>query len=93
VNAIRAQAYGRVVKTLDDLSQSKLHAEELQTVRDAADALFFCDDMSADPSAEQALAGLYELVDRLVESDRIQPDTAERLTGDVEACGPFASVA
>ena len=93
VNATRAQAYGRVVKTLEDLSESKLHAEELQTVRDAADALFFCEDLNADPSAEQALAGLYELMDRLVESDRVQVETTERLTADVEACGPFASVA
>jgi len=93
VNASRAQAYGRVVKTLEDLSESKLHAEELQTVRDAADALFFCEDLNADPAAEHALAGLYELMDRLVESERVQAETTERLTADVEACGPFASVA
>jgi hypothetical protein len=93
VNATRAEAYGRVVKTLEDLSESKLHAEELQIVRDAADALFFCEDMNADPSAEQALAKHYELMDRLVESERVQAETTERLTADVEACGPFASVA
>jgi hypothetical protein len=93
VNATRAEAYGRVVKTLEDLSESKLHTEELQTVRDAADALFFCEDMNADPSAEQALAKHYELMDRLVESERVQAETTERLTADVEACGPFASVA
>jgi hypothetical protein len=93
VNAIRAQAYGRVVKTIDDLSPGKLHEPEAQTVREAADALFFCEDLSADPAAEQALAGLYELVDRLVESDRVRAERAERLSADVEACGPFASVA
>lgn len=82
-----------MVKTIEDLSESKFHGGEAQTVRDAADALFFCEDLSADPSAEQALARLYELVDRMVESDRVQPETAERLTGDVESCGPFASVA
>ncbi len=93
VNSTRAQAYGRVVKTLENLAESKLHSAELQTVREAADALFFCEDLNADPSAEQALAGLYELLDRLVESERVQVETAERLTEDVEACGPFASVA
>jgi len=93
VNATRAQAYGRVVKTLEDLSESKLHADELQTVRDAADALFFCEDLNADPAAEQALAKHYELMDRLVESERVQAETTDRLTSDIEACGPFASVA
>jgi hypothetical protein len=28
-----------------------------------------------------------------VESERVQAETTERLTADVEACGPFASVA
>ena len=93
MNATRAEAYGRVVKTLEDLSESKLHEEELQIVRDAADALFFCEDMNADPSAEQSLAKHYELMDRLVESERVQAETTEKLTADVEACGPFASVA
>lgn len=93
MNATRAEAYGRVVKTLEDLSESKLHEEELQIVRDAADALFFCEDMNADPSAEQSLAKHYELMDRLVESERVQTETTEKLTADVEACGPFASVA
>ena len=81
-----------MVRTLEDLEE-KLQAEELQTIREAADALFFCEDLNADPAAEQALAGLYELTDRLVESDRVQADTTERLIADVEACGPFASVA
>ena len=49
--------------------------------------------MNADPSAEQALAKHYELMDRLVESERVQAETTERLTADVESCGPFASVA
>ena len=81
------------MKTLEDLSESKLHEDELQIVRDAADALFFCEDMNADPSAEQSLAKHYELMDRLVESERVQAETTEKLTADVEACGPFASVA
>ena len=85
MNATRAEAYGRVVKTLEDLSDSKLHEDELQIVRDAADALFFCEDMNADPSAEQSLAKHYELMDRLVESERVQAETTEKLTADVEA--------
>ncbi len=51
----RSQAYGRVTKLVDDFSASKLHASEQQTIRDAADALFFCEDLTADPDARAAL--------------------------------------
>lgn len=88
----RAQAYGRVVKTLDDLAGSKLHADEQQTIRDSADALIFCEDLVGDPAAEDALARVYELADRLVESDRLLPETARQLVGDIEGCGPAVHV-
>lgn len=91
VNTDRTQAYGRVVKALDDLSESKLHSDELQIVREAADSLLFCEDMAKDPAAELALGELYELTDRLVESDRMSSDATLRLTADVEACGPVAT--
>jgi hypothetical protein len=85
----RSQAYGRVTKLLDDLSASKLHPAEQQTVRDAADALFFCEDISADPDARAALDALDVLIDGLVESDRFTPETADRLRSDVRGCGPL----
>ncbi len=78
------------MKTLEDLSASKLHAEEQRIVREAADALLFCNDLEGDAAAEKALADFYELVDHLIESDRLLPDTAGRLTSAVEACGPLA---
>jgi hypothetical protein len=81
------------MKTLRDLSASKLHPDEEQLVRTAADALLFCEDLSADTAAEEALADLYDLTDRMIQSDRISPETAERLIREVEACGPFAPVA
>ena len=37
----RTHAYGRVVKTLDDLGPTKLQPGELERVRDAADTLIF----------------------------------------------------
>lgn len=86
----RAQAYGRVVKTVDDLSAAKLHPAEQDTIRGAADALLFCDDLHSDPHAEEALASVYELTDSLVESDRLTAEAAQKLLVDVEACGPFA---
>ena len=91
MNSERTQAYGRVVKALDDLSLSKLHPDEQQIVREAADSLLFCEDMTSDPAAELALGELYELTDSLVESDRMSSEATLRLTADVEACGPMAS--
>ncbi len=88
----RSQAYGRVMKTIHDLGASKLHRDEEQVVREAADALFFCEDLAADPAATEALGAFHRLTDRLLESDRIVPETAGRLTADVEACGPLVPV-
>jgi hypothetical protein len=93
VNSERAQAYGRVTKSLDDLSGAKLHPEEQQTVREAADALFFCERLETDPTAQEALDRLYTLGDHLIEADRMLPETVRELTSRVEGCGPFAPVA
>ena len=43
------------MKILRDLSESKLHADEQQTVREAADSLIFCENLADDHAAEQAL--------------------------------------
>jgi hypothetical protein len=89
MNSDRAAAYGRVVKAVDDLAGTKLHREEQDKIRAAADALVFCEDLNSDPAAEEALAQVYELADHLVESDRLSSDGAQRLLQDVESCGPF----
>ena len=89
----RSQAYGRVTKLVDDLSASKLHASEQQTIRDAADALFFCEDLTADPDARTALDAVEELIGRLVEAERFTPETAEKLRADLDGCGPLAPAA
>ena len=78
------------MKAIEDLSGSKLHPREQDVVREAADALFFCENLESDPAAEQALADFYELVDGLIESERLAPETAGRVTASVEACGPLA---
>jgi hypothetical protein len=93
VNSERAQAYGQVTKLLDDLSASKLHKHEQEVVREAADALFFCENLDGDPGAEQALADFYDLVDHMTEAERLLPETGGKLTSAVEACGPLAPVA
>jgi len=84
----RSQAYGRVTKLVDDLSASKLHPSEQQIVRDAADSLFFCEDLGADDEARAALAAFEQLVGNLLEAERFTAETADRLRDDVEGCGP-----
>ena len=81
------------MQALDDLSASKLHPDEQDVVREAADALLFCEDLPGDPATEQALDDFYVLVDRLMESERLIAETAGALTATVEACGPPAPVA
>ncbi len=87
-SAARSDAYGRVVQTLRDLGPSKLLPAEQDTIREAADTLFFTEDVLADEAATDALVAVEDLVTKLIESDRWSADRAERLLGDVLACGP-----
>ena len=84
----RAQAYGRVTTTLADVGPTKLQAAEQDLLRDAADTLLFCEDITADPAAQEALDKVDELLESLVASGRWTSERAEKLRGDVEACGP-----
>jgi hypothetical protein len=80
------------MKTLADLGPTKLQPEEQAQVREAADALFFCERVE-DQDAIAALQGTLELVDRLVASERWTDERAAQLVRDLEACGPAALVA
>lgn len=82
----RSQAYGRVVKTLEQLGNVKLTVGEAQTIRSAADALFF------DGDGYDELAAVEDLVQSLVDSDRWTAESGHRLVDDVAACGPSAGV-
>ncbi len=88
----RSQAYGRAIKALTDLSTSKFHAGEQDTVREAADALFFCEDLGADEHAARALDAVRVLLDDMVAAERMTAETAARLLADIEGCGPLAPV-
>jgi hypothetical protein len=88
----RAQAYGRVMKTLDDMAAAKLQATEQQRIRDASDTLLFCDTPDA-PGAREALADIEELTRHLIETDRWTDERARGLADDVVACGPVAQLA
>jgi hypothetical protein len=93
MNSERAEAYGRVVRAVDALGSAKLHPDERDMIRAAADALLFCRELSQDPAAEEALASVYDVTDRLVESERMSRAGAQRLVVDIEACGPFPRAA
>jgi hypothetical protein len=84
----RARAYGRVMSLIDELGPAKLHADEQQAIRDAADALLFTIDVSSDPDARAALNHLDDVMQRLVESERLIPETSDTILDAVEGCGP-----
>ena len=84
----RARAYGRVMNLIDELGPAKLHADEQQAIRDAADALLFCVDVASDHEAKDALNHLDDVAQRLVDGERLLPETADRILDAVEACGP-----
>lgn len=83
----RAAAYGRIVHTLRDLGPAKLWPAEVDCVREAADALLFCDDLVADPAARNALEHAAALVERLIDAERWTVDRARGLLDDIWACG------
>lgn len=85
----RSLAYGRVMKTLADLGPSKLHADEQELIRDAADTLFFAEDSGP----TDVLARVDELATRLVDSGRLLDETAHKLLRDLEDAGPATAVA
>jgi hypothetical protein len=84
----RSDAYGRVMRTLDDLGASKFHASEQAVIREAADTMFFCERLETDDAALDAMMAFRQLTDALVAGDRLVADTATRLVSDVEGCGP-----
>ena len=61
---------------------------EQALLREAADALFFCEDLTGDPEARDALTRVGDLAGELVGSERWAPERAERLLQDLEDCAP-----
>jgi len=86
----RAEAYGRVVRLLEGPDGENLRPDELRSIRQATDSLFFSEDLEADPSARDAADEIADLAVELVESDRWSEESAEELVSEVLACGPVA---
>lgn len=91
MNSERAQAYGRIVATIEDLGATKLLPGEVERIRAAADTLLFSEDLET-PGARDALADAEALTDALVEADRWTEERAQRLFDDLASTGPVTHV-
>ena len=89
----RSQAYGRVMRALEDVGPAKLLEPERERIRAAADTLFFAEDLGVDAEARDAVSDMTALARNLVESERWLEESARRLLADVLACGPLEPVA
>jgi hypothetical protein len=87
----RTQAYGRIVKTLEDLGPTKLLPVEQERIREAADTLIFAE--RADDHVVAALEDIRALAAHLAESGRWIDERAAALVDDMAAVGPLAPVA
>jgi hypothetical protein len=89
----RSQAYGRVMRTLEDVGPAKLLDSERERIRAAADTLFFAEDLGTDAEAREAVSDMAALARHLVESERWLDESAGRLLEDITSCGPLQPVA
>ena len=85
MNPERAHAYRRVIETL---AEAKLQSAEQERVRYTADSLVLCADLLADDATRDSLEDTELLLEVLVETDRWERTTADRLIADLRACGP-----
>ena len=90
MNSDRTQAYGRIVKTLEDLGPAKLQPAEQERIRDAADTLIFAVGFD---EARDAMEDVDNLVEHLVASGRWSTERGQELLQDLLGCGPVAPVA
>ena len=89
----RSQAYGRVMRVLEEMGPAKLQPSEREEIRAAADTLFFAEDLGEDAEAREAVARITRLARNLVDSGRWLDETARPLLADVLGCGPLQPVA
>ena len=68
--------------------RGRARACRAEILREAGDALFFCEDIALDDDARDALARVSDLAGQLVGAERWDPELAEQVMEDLEACGP-----
>ncbi len=79
------------MQTLAELGPTKLLDDEQARLRETADTLLFCEDISA-PAAVAALEDSRAVLEHLVSCGRWTEERASRLADDLAACGPLAPV-
>lgn len=76
------------MKVTSATGEGSLEPAEQEVLREAADAMFFCEDISLDDDARDALARVNDLAGQLVGAERWDPEVAEQVLQDLEDCGP-----
>lgn len=76
------------MKVIGNEGPGALEPQERVLLREAADAVLFCEDIALDEEAREALSRVGDLTGTLVGAERWDTATAERVLGDLEACGP-----
>ena len=84
----RSQAYGRLMQIVSAAGEGALEPAVQQILPEAGDALFFCEDLALDDDAREALSRVSDLAGELVGAERWDPELAERVMEDLEACAP-----
>jgi hypothetical protein len=84
----RAQAYGRLMTVVSAEGDAALSPAEKDILREAGDALFFCEDVALDDDAREALSRVSDLAGQLVGAERWDPELAEQVLQDLEDSGP-----
>jgi hypothetical protein len=84
----RSRAYGRLMKVIAADGEAALEPAEQDVLREAADAMFFCEDIAQDDDARDGLARVSDLAGQLVGAGRWDPELAEQVLHDLESCGP-----
>jgi hypothetical protein len=90
MTAERTHAYGRVMKTLQDMGPAKLQPAEQERIRNAADTLVFAAEID---EAGAALRDLAQLAEHLVSTGRWTEERTDKLVEDLLACGPVEPIA
>jgi hypothetical protein len=88
----RAEAYGRLMRRLRTPERLGLMPPEEQQIREAADALLFCNGDWTDRQTLEALAEAVRMIESLVRVGRWEDGAAKVLLRDLEACGPLTPV-
>ncbi|HMJ97402.1 MAG TPA: hypothetical protein VK486_16245 [Thermoleophilaceae bacterium] len=84
----RSQAYGRLMTVIATEGDAALTPAEKEVLREAGDALFFCEDVALDEDAREALSRVSDLTGQLVGAERWDPELAEQVLQDLEDSGP-----